>query len=72
MQGYKMFDVGMSSPSALPMIMQHFLMRVILHFLEMSITRDQYSSARLLISSEAHKNYTFARSIPAAFQTSTK
>ena len=38
----------------------------------MSITIDQYSSARLLISSEAQRNYTFDKSIPAAFQTSTK
>ena len=72
MQGYKIYDVGTSSPSDLPMICPHFLILVMLNFLAMSMTRDQYSSARLLISSEAQRNYTFARSMPAAFQTSTK
>jgi len=72
MQGYNIWAAGISSPSFLPMIVEHFLIlvKVLLHAI--SITVRQYLSSLLFISSEAHKNFTLERFIPAAFHTSTK
>jgi hypothetical protein len=72
MQGYMIWAAGRSSPSFLPMMVAHLLILEIEAFLEISMTVDQYSSGLLLISSEAQRNFTLARFIPAALQTSTK
>lgn len=53
-----------------PMMVQHRKMRASLNFVAMSITLVQYSSGRLLISSDAHRNSTLSMFMPAAFQTS--
>lgn len=54
------------------MIVAHLLILEIEFLAAISITVSQYSSARLLISSEAHKNLTFYIFIPKALQISIK
>lgn len=58
MQGYMICAALSSSPSSRPMMVPHRFMRPRLLRLAMSITRVQYSSGFLLISSEALRKST--------------
>mmetsp|Transcript_32231 Transcript_32231/g.44959 ORF Transcript_32231/g.44959 Transcript_32231/m.44959 type:complete len:213 (+) Transcript_32231:861-1499(+) len=69
--GYRIWAEGISSPSPLPIIVAHLFTRAMLLLRAISITNIQYSFGFLFISSEAQRNSTFSRSIPAAFHTST-
>mmetsp|Transcript_10488 Transcript_10488/g.33542 ORF Transcript_10488/g.33542 Transcript_10488/m.33542 type:complete len:368 (+) Transcript_10488:1733-2836(+) len=58
--------------SSRPMIWQHFLMRAMVNRLVMSSIWSQYGPALSMMSSEAHRNSTLSRSMPAPFHTSIK
>mmetsp|Transcript_41809 Transcript_41809/g.94432 ORF Transcript_41809/g.94432 Transcript_41809/m.94432 type:complete len:206 (-) Transcript_41809:560-1177(-) len=71
MIGYKIW-AAVRFPSALPMMVQHLVMRARVKRRAMSSIWGQYVAAFLVMSSEAHRNSTLDMSMPAARHTSTK